>query len=366
MAGFEGFPLIVGWELTLACNLRCEHCGSTAGQPRPVELTTAEALDVCDQLPDLLVREVDFTGGEPLVRADWLEIAQRLHELGINTKLITNGVLLGKENVSRLKESGVERVGVSLDGLEQTHDALRARSGLFQRVIRGIERLLEAGVPVTPMTTLTSQNVGQLPSIHSLLRSLGVDFWQVQPIFPLGRAADFGNLRLSEADYLRIGEFAESLFAAGPESPPCLIPGDSFGYYTRYDKRTPAWGGCSAGLVLCGICSDGQVKGCLSMPDSFVEGDLRERDLWDIWFDANAFQYNRRFSEKDLGPNCRGCEMAAKCRGGCSSMSYACTGSMHNDPYCFLGMENRHAKQATDITLAHLCPEPEVRRFAKV
>jgi MoaA/NifB/PqqE/SkfB family radical SAM enzyme len=80
---FEGFPFIVGWELTLACNLRCEHCGSSAGLPRRDELTLAEALTICEQLPDLLVCEVDFTGGEPLVRPDWWKIAQKLYELKI-------------------------------------------------------------------------------------------------------------------------------------------------------------------------------------------------------------------------------------------------------------------------------------------
>ena len=86
--GFEGFPFIVGWELTLACNLHCRHCGSSASQPRAGELTSEEALAICDQFPELIVQEVNFTGGEPLLRPDWYRIAAYLGELGIITKML--------------------------------------------------------------------------------------------------------------------------------------------------------------------------------------------------------------------------------------------------------------------------------------
>ena len=95
----EAFPLVVGWELTLTCNLRCLHCGSSAGLPRENELTTEEALSICDQFPDLLVQEVDFTGGEPLLRSDWKEIANRLIDQGINVSILTHGLDLTSEKI---------------------------------------------------------------------------------------------------------------------------------------------------------------------------------------------------------------------------------------------------------------------------
>jgi radical SAM protein with 4Fe4S-binding SPASM domain len=140
-----------------------------------------------------------------------------------------------------------------------------------------------------------------------------------------------------------MGRFARGCAIARPSSRPVVLPGDSFGYYTDADRREPPWGGCSAGLFLCGITSDGGVKGCLSMPDIFIEDSLRRRDLWDIWFDPAAFRYNRQFSIADLGPHCRSCDRAQECGGGCSSMSYACTGGFHNDPFCFYRMESRLA-----------------------
>lgn len=346
---FEGLPLVVGWELTLACNLRCDHCGSAAGFPRPSELSTKEALGICDQLPELLVREVNFTGGEPLVRRDWPQIAMRLCELGIVTKLITNGVLLGPDTVAKLKDAGIERIGVSLDGLEATHDRIRGRPGLFRHILVEIERLLKADVAVTAITTVTAINVGQLPAVFSLLRALGVDFWQFQPIFPLGRARQCAYLSLSEADYMRLGQFAQHYGEESKRGVPTFLPGDSFGYYTDYDRREPGWGGCSAGLLLCGITSDGRVKGCLSMPDEFAEGDLRQRDLWDIWFDPDAFAYNRRFTTADLGPYCHTCPLAQRCRGGCTSMSYSATGRAHNNPFCFYGINQQNGQQKPSL-----------------
>jgi radical SAM protein with 4Fe4S-binding SPASM domain len=352
MIEFEGFPFIVGWELTLACNLSCEHCGSSAGLPRPDELTLEEALAICDQLPDLLVCEVDFTGGEPLARPDWWKIAQRLYDLNIKTKLITNGLLLTPTRVGQLKDAGVSQVGISIDGMHATHDQLRKRRGLFKRAVAGIELLRNAGIPVTVITTVTAHNVHELPSLANFFRSLGVSVWQFQPIFPLGRAQECRELTLSEQAYMQLGSFAEEYTVLDKNSDLIIEPGDSFGYYTELDKRQPTWGGCSAGLLLCGITSDGRIKGCLSMPDELTEGDLRQRDLWDIWFDSNSFSYNRNYTQADLGPNCRSCDLAKRCRGGCSSMSYACTGKLHNDPYCYYHIKNRSSNRARAIPKA--------------
>ena len=99
---FKGFPFIMGLELTLSCNLRCRHCGSSAGLPRVKELNTEEFIDICNQFPELLVQEVNFTGGEPLLRSDWVEISTHLNELGIATKILTNGLTLNKHTIAKI------------------------------------------------------------------------------------------------------------------------------------------------------------------------------------------------------------------------------------------------------------------------
>jgi radical SAM protein with 4Fe4S-binding SPASM domain len=336
---FEGFPLIIGWETTLACNLSCLHCGSTAGRPRSDELSLSESLSICDQFIDLLVCEVDFTGGEPLLWPHLIYVAKYLHDLKIKTKLITNGALLNSFTVSQLKDAGISRIGISIDGIDGTHNQIRTSANLFQHIIKSLEQLAENEIPVTAITTVNALNIDQLPDLYSLLQSVHVDIWQFQPIFPLGRARTSEKLSLSEKDYLKLGDFFKRHKLSDDQKNPVITPGDSFGYYTDLDKREPGWGGCSAGFDLCGITSDGHIKGCLSMPDELSEGDLRQRDLWDIWFDENSFSYNRKFDESKLGPNCSGCSHGADCRGGCTSMSYSCTGSIHNDPYCFTRLQ---------------------------
>jgi radical SAM protein with 4Fe4S-binding SPASM domain len=342
--GFEGFPFILGWELTLSCNLRCRHCGSSAGLSRSRELNTQECLDICNQFPELFVQEVNFTGGEPLLRSDWVEISIHLNELGIASKILTNGLALNQDTIVKMKKAHISGVGVSLDGLESTHDYIRSRTNLFRSVLKGIKQVLDANFPLTVITTVNSLNIRELPLMFSLLKSVGVSRWQVQPVFPLGRADETNELELTDKEYLCFGEFVQKWGALAKEEGFEILPGDSFGYFTEVDTRQPSWRGCPAGLFSCGITSDGKIKGCLSLPDEIIEGNLRQNDLWDIWFNPNSFSYTRQFQTDDLGENCIDCDMSDLCRGGCSAMSYGSTGSFHNDKYCFYKIRENDKK----------------------
>jgi radical SAM protein with 4Fe4S-binding SPASM domain len=339
------FPTIIGWELTLSCNLECIHCASSAGKERPKELTLNESLSIADQFPALLVQEVNFTGGEPLLRADWFWIADHLRELEIRSKILTNGLNLNAESISNIKKSGIECVGISLDGLEQTHDYIRGYSGLFQRIIRGVKQLEINDIPVAIITTVNPFNIQELPNLFKLILSLGVDRWQIQPICSLGRASNFAGLRLTIEQYLQLGIFIKRIKPTAEELGLEIPVADNLGYFSELDIAKSQWRGCPAGLLSCGITSDGKVKGCLSFPNEIIEGDLRKSDLWDIWFDPNSFSYNRSFSSEMLGPECNQCDKSNQCRGGCSAMSYGSTKKFHNDPYCFYKMtakiENR-------------------------
>lgn len=338
---FEGFPFIVGWELTLKCNIRCLHCGSSAGMPRENELSLKESLAICEQLPDLLVQEVNFTGGEPLLCPYWVEITRCLKDLGINSKILTNGLTLNGENINKLKEVEIAGVGISLDGLDSTHDYIRGRKGLFQQVMNGIARTLQKDIPLTIITAVNALNIDELPHLFNLLVSLGVDRWQIQPIFPLGRVNIASELQLTQEHYMQLGNFVKNWGPRAEENGLKLLPADSYGYYTEFDNREKPWRGCPAGIVSVGITSNGKIKGCLSLPDEIVEGDLRKNDLWNIWFHPDSFSYTRQFSEDLLGSNCISCDNRKECRGGCSAMSYGSTGIFHNDIYCFYGIRQR-------------------------
>jgi radical SAM protein with 4Fe4S-binding SPASM domain len=176
--------------------------------------------------------------------------------------------------------------------------------------------------------------------MYELIRSLGVRAWQLQPVFPSGRGAEAAELHLSPGQFLQLGRFVKEWGPRERDTGLELRPADSCGYFTEL-AFGPEWVGCSAGIAACGIMSDGRVKGCLSMPDVLIEGDLRQHDLWDIWFRQGSFNCTRAFDESRLGANCAGCRYGAQCRGGCTSMSFTTTGRFHNDPYCFHGIGER-------------------------
>ena len=135
-------PAYAFFEITEACNLRCRHCEADAGRVDPAQLTTDEALDVAAQLAAAGCRQVNLTGGEPLVRGDWERIARRFADLGVEVTLATNGTLLDEVTIERLLAAGVRNVAVSLDGDRERHDALRSAPGAsgspFDRAVKAL------------------------------------------------------------------------------------------------------------------------------------------------------------------------------------------------------------------------------------
>lgn len=343
---FESFPVILGWELTLACNLRCNHCASKAGSPRENELTLEESLAICDQLPALLVLEVVFTGGEPLLCPHWKKIARRLSDLNISVGMVTNGTQLEGTMIQRLVDAGVRGLAVSLDGEAETHDRLRGVEGLHRRVLAGIDRLLESGLRVTVITTVHRDSLLELQRIQKRLQNMGVRRWQLQPAFGFGRMQDMQEQLLSDADYLQLGRYIQKAQSDLAEEELQIFPADGVGYFSELDGEGPQWLGCSAGITTCGITSNGKIKGCLSWPDQFAFGDLRTTDLWDIWFSPDAFPQTRQFRLEDIGGTCRDCKHGEVCKGGCSAMSYSKTGQFHADPYCFRAILQRIEEDA--------------------
>jgi radical SAM protein with 4Fe4S-binding SPASM domain len=329
---FESFPLILGWELTLACNLRCRHCGSSAGAVRPEELTTDEAIALCDQLPDLLVQEVDFTGGEPVLRNDWEVIAKRLGHLSIPVNILTNGIIIDRDMIHRFHRAGIAGVGISLDGLEAVHDMIRNHAGSYRHVIRALELFEKAGIRYNVITTVNKKNLADLPGMHELLGTIGTERWRLQPLLPMGRAKGLDNIALGSAEIRTLGYFIRHTVKEKGDAKPSIMCSDGLDYVIEEERP---WDGCVAGLISCGIMSDGRVKGCLSLPDEICEGNIRQRELWDIWFDPQSFAYTRQYTPEQLGPNCTGCEKRTECKGGCSSSSFTGSGRFHNDPACF-------------------------------
>ncbi len=336
-------PSYVLWETTLACNFRCAHCAASAGRPREAELTTAEALDLCDQMATMGVPAVGLMGGEPLVRRDWTRIAERLRERGVEVGLITNGWLFNDRVAAEVERLGICQVAVSLDAANpDMHDRLRGKTGAFKRAVEAIRRI--AGLPLAYKTVITSvsrTNLPELPAMADLLFDVAPGFtWMINvaSCHDPGRF-DPSNL-LDEAGFLELTRFIAKkrrecrgrLDVTGTHD---------LGYFSTVfpDLHNFTWHGCVAGLETLGIRSNGDVTGCLVMDDSFIEDNVRRRPLAALWADPDAFAYNRRFRVDMLQGACRGCEHGDQCRGGCRDHAASFTGSMFDYPFCLHRLE---------------------------
>jgi radical SAM protein with 4Fe4S-binding SPASM domain len=351
------------WEITLACNLRCGHCGSRAGAARPDELTTGEAFRVIDELAALGCRHVTLSGGEPTLRPDWIALVRRLRSHDVLVSVLSNGQTWTRELASRAREAGISSVGFSLDGLERTHDCVRRVPRGYRKVLRAIDITVAAGLTAAAVTHVTARNLAELERLHDLLHRHGVALWQVQLGVPMGNMLEDREAILDPAGILDLVPRLAAINRSGRL--PRVVAGDNVGYYgdeeaqlRRPGSRVSFWIGCRAGLDVVGIESHGDVKGCLSLPSElngsteFVEGNVRDRSLAEIWNDPDAFAYNRRFRPEQLGGDCAGCDYGEICRGGCTWTSFAHTGRAHDFPRCF----HAHAGRARDPAAAAASP----------
>ena len=334
---YQDFPFQLKtavWEITLACCFRCAYCGSRGGKARENELTTAESLDVARQLAEMGCRRVSLIGGEVFMRSDWAEIAGALTSRGIKVCIITNGFTMTPGIIGELKRINIESVAVSVDGVREIHDAYRQK-GSYDRALQTLQTLAAAKIPVSVITSLRSDNAPLLPELYRELKKLPLFAWQIQACSPMGNANDNAvSVAFSAKEVLRF--VAET----APSAPFRVGVADNIGYYTPEEGRlrgapNARFEGCSAGLTTLGIDSVGNVRGCESMYDErFIEGNLRERSLADIWTEQSAFAYNRNFTTELLTGACEACKHGEVCAAGCRSYNYFTTGRLYENCLC--------------------------------
>ncbi len=339
------------WETTLACNLACRHCGSSAGLSRAGELNTAEALDLVDQLADLGLEELTMSGGEFLVRPDWRVILAHARARGLEVLVISNGLGVSRTVAAVFAQAGVASVSISIDGSPATHDGLRPvlpdpamlsdpdePVTSYAQIRAAVRNLAEAGVVAAAITQVSQRNIDELDALYRQLLTWGIGHWQVQLTHPMGRAK--GHVpALDPADQPRLYDFVRRVQAEGRVA--CQAA-DDVGWFGSDEPKLRStrergdrfWTGCQAGRSIVGITSDGWVKGCLSMPDALREADLRRRTLREIWEDDALFAYNRQPDGNPLTGACADCAFGNICRGGCHSLAWTTVGHMGENPYC--------------------------------
>ncbi len=326
-------------ELTLQCNMQCIHCGSSAGLRREHELSTNEWRNVCVQLSALGCKHVIFTGGEPLLRDDWCDIARCAREYGMKFSLLSNGLAINEDTVHRLQALEPHAVAISIDGATpETHNAIRNVPGSFQRCMSALRLLQAAGVPTSVVTTVHKLNVKELPQLRERLVDTGTA-WQIQIGNPMGRFPR--DLTLSKEEFYAVALFIASTKKQYSYKEMPITGAHCIGYHSHVlpNVSLSPWDGCHAGINVLSIQSNGDIKGCLSLPDEFIEGNIRNSHLEDLWDTPESFRYNRSFTVNDLHNGCRDCTHGKNCKGGCLSTSLALTETSHANPYCLHRIE---------------------------
>ncbi|MBI4702207.1 MAG: radical SAM protein [Deltaproteobacteria bacterium] len=375
------YPRFCVWELTLLCDMRCRHCGSHAGDRREDELSFEECLSVADQLAAMCCEKVTLGGGEPTLHPQWHELGKRLTDQKVRVNIISNGWCWSGAELEKARYAGLSNVAFSLDGSEEAHDAVR-RKGSFRRVVAAIDACVAGGMPTSVVTHINRLNYEKLRELRDLLAEHRVASWQLQLGNPAGAMADNAELVIEPDALLWIVPLIAELRTDAVERP-IIFPSDNIGYFGKHEKelrdrgaRINFWIGCRAGCQVVGIESNGNIKGCLSLPsarhgkDEFVEGNLRQEKLAGLWQKPDAFAYNRRFDENRLGGFCAVCRYRDICRGGCSWTAYSHTQSRFDNPYCFYRQAVVHRRldllgedEPNERELAYVDPDP-TRRMA--
>ncbi len=331
-------PIFAVWELTLACDQACRHCGSRAGLARESELSRREALDLVAQLAQAGVREVALIGGEAYLRDDWIDIIQAITDKGMRCTMVSGGRRLTAERIRAAASAGLWSLSLSIDGAQPSHDGLRAVAGSWDAAIRGLDLVGEAGVHPTVNTQVNQVNRHELEELGAVLADHGAKAWQLQLTNPMGRAADEDRLVLQPWMLHELMPRLEALTLAMRTRGCTLHAANNLGYFGPHEgalRLGGHWIGCQGGRFSIGIQSDGGIKACSSLPAApYTGASIRQRSLAEILEREAALAAVAERSVDDLWGFCRRCYYAKMCLAGCVWTAHTFFGRPGNMPFC--------------------------------
>lgn len=348
----SGAPFQVVWDVTYACNLHCKHCYATAGKPWKDELTTEEAKHAIDIFDRAGVTIIAFSGGEPLVRSDIMQLTKYAADKGIYVAVATNGTLITKKKAKELKEAGVQFAQISLDGIDaKTHDAFRRIKGAFDKTVEGIKNAVAEGFFVEISTTVTRYNYKQIPDIVQFSEDLGADWFMAYNFVPTGRGKDMFEMDLSPDEReealkmlwseLKSGrkinvlstapQFARVALQHEEEENEKVVPTHFYNpkFAGQLVNLAEFIGGCGAGRFYMSMRANGDLQPCVFFP--LKVGNILKDDFEEMWKHSKVLQELRN---KDMLHGCNTCDYRYYC-GGCRARAYAYTGDyLAPDPGC--------------------------------
>ncbi len=335
---------LVAWEVTRNCNLSCIHCRASATMgPHLNELDTDAGLALLDQISEVGKPVVILTGGEPLLRSDIFQIARYGTRKGLRMVMAPNGTLITEAIAGEMAEAGIQRISISLDGsTRESHDRFRKVEGAFDGALRGIERAKQAGVEFQINTTITQQNLDEIPKIQELAEKLGAVAHHIFLLVPTGRGKYIVDQAISSEQYEKtLNWFYDQRDKVSMQLKATCAPH----YYRILRERTREEGksvtfkthgldavtrGCLGGTGFCFISHTGIVQPC-----GFLDlncGDVKETPFGVIWRESEEFKHLRNYDR--LKGKCGICEYRKVC-GGCRARAYEATGDyLAEEPLC--------------------------------
>jgi radical SAM protein with 4Fe4S-binding SPASM domain len=387
-------PRLIFWEVTKGCNLRCIHCRATATElSSPLDLPTAAARAIIEQIAAYANPILVLSGGEPLYRRDIFELAALGTAQGLRVALATNGTLVTQAVAKQVLEAGIKRVAISLDGADaETHDSFRGIPGAFENAVQGLCNLKKIGIPVQINMTIARHNADQLPRVLELARSLGADALHTFLLVPVGCGVEIADRQMVPPEeyermlhwfydrsleggielkatcaphYFRVvrqrrkadagrqpsmgGHPAAANAAIGPTD--MLMPSGTgvvikknaelagvprpAGHPIAHGGGHPEGmnamtKGCLAGSGVCFISFEGGVFPCGYLP--VAAGDLKKQTFQEVWEKSPVFALLR--DPGNLKGKCGCCEFRNICM-GCRARAFAATGDMlDEEPFC--------------------------------
>jgi radical SAM protein with 4Fe4S-binding SPASM domain len=368
-----GAPFQVVWNITHACNLKCAHCYENAGKKDANELSKQEINKGLEILSKAGVTSVAFSGGEPTSNPHITHYIKLANELGMYPALATNGYLLSKEYIlNKFVDAGLEFVQISIDGINsETHDSFRGVKGSWDKAIKAVENSVEADLFVEVATTVTTNNINEIPDIIEFVRGLGAHWFMIYNFIPTGNGSNNTEMDISPQNRLNLlktayhkningdmqvlstapqyATVAESLQSASSS----VIP--THFYNPKYEnpqlmQLAEFVGGCGAGRFYMAIEPNGDLYPCVFFPhdDALLLGNLLEDDFEHVW--QNNTLLNNLRSKDLLQERCGSCESKNIC-GGCRARAYTYFNDvLAPDPGCI----NNESKW---IELKNMVPE---------
>jgi len=353
-AGKPTGPVVI-WNLIRRCNLTCKHCYATAADKDfPGELDTQQVFDVMDDLKTFGVPVLILSGGEPLMRPDIFEISHRAKDMGFYVGLSSNGTLIDANNIKDIVKTGYNYVGISIDGMRETHDNFRRKQGSFDEALRGIRLCHDAGIKVGLRFTLTQDNKQDLPALLQLMEEENIDKFYLSHLNYAGR----GNKnRRDDLHHKMTREAMDLLFdtcwhdvQSGRRREFVTGNNDADGVYLllwakkylphyaqQLEQMLVRWGGNASGVNISNIDNLGNVH-----PDTmwwdYTIGNVKDRPFSEIWSDTtDPLMAGLKLDSRPVEGRCADCNYRNICGGNTRTRAWQLTGNFWaEDPGCYL------------------------------